>query len=609
MRLPRSRTPSGMKLSHVIPTDWRAYLGAVREHADRRIIFSFIAILTLGLMEGGGLIIMLPMLQAVGIESSGIPGSTSGIMGKIMAYGSMVSFHGLLGIFLCLIIGQTIARTVLTRVQTRLQVNFTHFLRDRLHRALTGADWSVFLQLRASDVVRAFTGEVNIAARGLANLTSLASTIITAMVQITAAFIIAPAITIAAISVGGLIVLMVRPLARRVREESNAGQTDRGALAANISDHIGGLKLAKSHAAEDRRAQAFEDISHIIGERQVRVSIFQTHSQAGFRLASSFALCLVLWYAVDLKGIQGAELAVIAVIFMRLVSRMMALQSTTQRMAYVFPAYQATEELREKWLAAAEVPADLTAPALTLQHQLRLTEVTYRYPKSDRAALINVSLVMTAGKTTALCGHSGAGKSTLADLVLGLIPPTTGLVTVDHTSLDGSAIRAWRRSVAYVPQDVFLLNDTIRENLLWLSPKASEAQLWSALENAAADDLVRRLPQGLETIVGERGVRLSGGERQRIALARALLRQPSLLVLDEATSALDNTNEQLIKDAIDRLHGTMTILIIAHRLSTIRHADQIAVVNDGQIVQSGTWAELAAKENDAFARMISNAAI
>lgn len=598
-----------MKLFSLVPCEWRAYLSAIREHADRRIMLSFLAIMALGMMEVSGLIILLPMLQTMGIESRGISDSTSGILGQIQQYQTHISFLGLLGIFLGLVIGQTLARTTLARLQARLQANFTTFLRHRLHRALTGADWSVFLQLRSSDVVRAFTGEVNMAAAGLSSLTSLASSIVLATVQITAALIIAPSITITAIIVGGAIVLIVRPFARRVREESRSGQTDRGALAANITDHVGGLKLAKSHGAEDRSAQSFQDISFNLGERQVRVAVLQSRSQAAFRLISGFALCLVLWYAVEQVGIRGAELAVMAVIFMRLVSRMMAIQSATQRMAHVFPAYGATEELRQKWIASAEEPADLNTPALTLEHQLTINRVTYHYPNSERAALSDTSLILTAGRTTALCGHSGAGKSTLADLVLGLIPPTTGQVIVDSTPLEGSAIRAWRQSVAYVPQDVFLLNDTIRENLLWLSPDASEAELWNALENAVADDLVRRLPQGLDTVVGERGVRLSGGERQRIALARALLRKPSLLVLDEATSALDNNNERLIKDAIDRLHGTMTILIIAHRLSTIRHADQIVVLNEGRVAQSGAWAELAANESGPFAEMISTAAI
>ena len=402
---------------------------------------------------------------------------------------------------------------------------------------------------------------------------------------------------------------MVRPFARRVRAESHSGQIDRGSLAANISDHVDGLKLAKSHGAEDRRAQTFQDISQNLGERQVRVAILQSHSQAAFRLFSGFALCVILWYAVSHLGIKGAELAVIAIIFMRLVSRMMAIQSNFQRMALVLPAYLATEELRQKWIASAEERDDLNTPALTLQSHLTLHQVTYHYPKSNRAALTEISLTLTAGKTTALCGHSGAGKSTLADLILGLIPPSQGQITVDDIPLEGHTIRPWRRSVAYVPQDVFLLNDTIRENLLWLSPDAEESELWTALENASADDLVRRLPQGLDTVVGDRGVRLSGGERQRLALARALLRQPSLLVLDEATSALDNANERLIKNAIDQLHGTMTILVIAHRLSTIRHADQIAVLNEGKIIQSGTWEELAHQESGPFARMIATATI
>ena len=598
-----------MDFSRLVSADWRSYLNAVREHADKRIFLGFIAILIIGLMEGGGLMVLLPMLQTVGIESGHQSGSPSGLINKIQEYGSQVPLVGLLGIFLSLIIGQTLAKTVLNRILTRLQVDFTYFLRDRLHHALTGADWSVFLQLRGSDVIRAFTNEVNLAAMGLLNLTSLGSSVILAAVQIGAAFLIAPTVTIAAVIVGTVIVVLLLPLARRVREESLAGQIDRGALAANITDHVGGLKLAKSHGAENRRAQSFQDISRAVGERQLRITIFQTRSQAVFRLVSAFTLCLVVWYAIAWEGIHGAELAIMAVIFMRLVGRMMAIQQIAQSMVHVFPAFQATEELRHKWLTASEDPAITDAAPLPLLHQIVIHEVTYRYPESKLAALQGISLAIKAGQTTAVCGPSGGGKSTLADLVLGLIPPTEGEINVDGIPLTGSAIHTWRRAVAYVPQDVFLLNDTIRENLLWLSPHSDEADLWTALEQAAITDLVRKLPLGLDTPVGDRGVRLSGGERQRLALARALLRKPTLLVLDEATSSLDNANERLINDAIDLLRGSMTIIIIAHRLSTIRHADQIAVINSGRIVQSGNWDELAADASGLFANMISVAEI
>lgn len=590
-------------------SDWRAYLGTVREYADRRILFTFAAILLLGLMEGGGLVILLPMLQVVGIESSGPPGPAGDVIAIIQEFTSRIPFPILLGFFLLVIAGQTAAKTWLAHLSTRLQVDFTYFLRDRLHRALIGAGWSVFLQLRSSDVVRAFTGEVNVAAMGLVILISLASGLIQTTVHITAALFIAPTVTLIALGVGTLILIIVRPLRLRVRAESEAGQTDRGALAANITDHVGGLKLAKSHAAEDRRAQSFREISTSISERQVKVSLLQSHSRAWFSLGSATALCTVLWFAVEHQQVHGAELAIMAVIFMRLVGRIMSLQSNVQRLAFVFPAYRATEDLRARWLASAEPLADPDAPAPILRRQITLHHLSYCYPKSDRAALTGLSLAIEAGKTTALCGPSGAGKSTLADLVLGLIQPTEGRVTIDEAPLDGGTLRAWRRSVAYVPQDVFLFNDTVRENLLWLSPHATESDLWGALENAAAASLVRRLPQGLDTVVGDRGVRLSGGERQRLALARALLRQPSLLILDEATSALDHANEQLIRAAIERLHGTMTILIIAHRLSTIRHADQIVVLEEGHLVQSGTWNELVADKTKPFARMAADAAI
>jgi ATP-binding cassette subfamily C protein len=148
-----------------------------------------------------------------------------------------------------------------------------------------------------------------------------------------------------------------------------------------------------------------------------------------------------------------------------------------------------------------------------------------------------------------------------------------------------------------VPQETFLFHDTVRANLLWTRPQASDEELWQILRLAAADQFVAELPDSLDTVVGDRGVRLSGGERQRLALARALLRHPSLLLLDEATSALDNENERRIQQALDELHGELSIVVIAHRLSTIRHADQIVVIDNGRVVESGSWDELVARQD------------
>ena len=197
----------------------------------------------------------------------------------------------------------------------------------------------------------------------------------------------------------------------------------------------------------------------------------------------------------------------------------------------------------------------------------------------------DANVVIPARSMTAIVGPSGAGKSTMADLLLGLLSPEQGMVSIDGQPLTGEHLHRWRRSVGYVPQDTFLFHDTIRSNLLWALPNAKEADLWSALRLAAADAFVSRIPGGLDAVVGDRGIRLSGGERQRIALARALLRKPSLLLLDEATSALDSENERQIQQAINQLHGELTIVVIAHRSSTILRADKIVTLSEGRIVK------------------------
>lgn len=567
-------------------------------------------VVMLGILEGCGMMMFIPLLRSVGLNTGrSMLGSEFKFLGNVRELVSSMPLGGLLAMLFVFVTGQALLRMILARLNVRLVADFTHYLRDRLHQALVAADWAVFLRLRGADVVRILTQEVNVAAQGLDGLTSAATVAAQLAVLSLIAFIISPTVTLIALVVTVLSLLVMNRFSKRVHEENNASISGRGALAANISGHLGGLKLAKSHAAESRPAESFKGISEELGDRRVSIIGVQSKMTATLTIGAAFALCLMVWVAVEKQEIQGGQLAFIAIIGIRFVSRLNALQAVIHRLSAVIPAFQETEKLRRKWQRAAEPESIEDSIAINLETALVLDHVTYRYPGSKKDALSNLTLNIPSHSTTALCGHSGAGKSTLADLTLGLIPPTDGSIAIDGVKLEGSAIRNWRRSVAYVPQDVFLLHDTLRENLLWLSPEATEEDMWAALENAVIDDFVRQLPDGLDTVVGERGVRLSGGERQRIALARALLRKPTLMVLDEATSSLDNTNERLIKDAIDRLRGSMTILIIAHRLSTIRHADQIAVLNEGRVVQLGSWKELAEAESETFAQMITTAAI
>jgi ATP-binding cassette subfamily C protein len=299
-----------------------------------------------------------------------------------------------------------------------------------------------------------------------------------------------------------------------------------------------------------------------------------------------------------------SELLVLAFIFMRLVPQINGVQRDVQIAAQSLPALEDLAAFTESCECAGEPLAGAGHQRASIGIGVVFERVSFTYPGTGPEVLHDVSLEIPSRSTTALVGVSGAGKTTLADLAIGLIAPTSGSVLVDGKPISGVSLRRWRNAVAMVPQDPFLFHDTIRANLLWGRPDADEDDLWAALGLAAASDFVAALGDGLDTVVGDRGTRLSGGERQRLALARALLRRPELLVLDEATSSLDTEHELVIRTALAGLRGELTIIVIAHRLSTVSHADRIVVVDDGRVVEAGTWDELSLREQGRLRALI-----
>jgi ATP-binding cassette subfamily B protein len=244
-----------------------------------------------------------------------------------------------------------------------------------------------------------------------------------------------------------------------------------------------------------------------------------------------------------------------------------------------------------------EEPADpVSVDPQRIAGHLRFEDVTFSYGGSDTAAVAGVSLDVPAGTTLALVGETGSGKSTLASLIARLYDPDAGRVTIDGIDIRKFRLEDLASIVGVVSQETYLLHTTVRENLRYANPGATDEELVEAAKAAQIHDLISRLPEGYDTMVGSRGYRFSGGEKQRIAIARTLLRDPRILVLDEATSALDNETERAVQRAFDELSQGRTTVTIAHRLSTIRDADQIAVVDHGRIVESGTHDGLVASE-------------
>ena len=299
---------------------------------------------------------------------------------------------------------------------------------------------------------------------------------------------------------------------------------------------------------------------------------------------------------------QQEQLLLIILIFSRLWPTFTGIQGNLENISATIPAFQTILKVEEESARAKELSDYSTDHSILLKQGIECRNVFFKYNKEETGyTLKNIHLSIPANKMTAIVGPSGAGKSTLIDILMSLMTPDKGELLRDGKSVSKDAIFSLRQSISYVSQDPFLFNESIKMNLQMVDPNATEEQLWEALEFSAAADFVRKLPQGLDTLIGDRGIRLSGGERQRLVLARAILRKPSILILDEATSALDTENEAKIQRAIERLKGTMTIIVIAHRLSTIHKADQVIVMDQGEIIQVGDYNQLAKEKEGCLA--------
>ncbi|MBR5359495.1 MAG: ATP-binding cassette domain-containing protein, partial [Lachnospiraceae bacterium] len=225
-----------------------------------------------------------------------------------------------------------------------------------------------------------------------------------------------------------------------------------------------------------------------------------------------------------------------------------------------------------------------TVDTIEFQRDIKVCDISWKYPEGKDNVINGLSITINKGEAVGIIGESGSGKSTLADILLRLYRPQDGAVMVDDINLD-SIPRAWSKMIGYVPQMVFLVDDTIRENVIFGADDPDDDKVWAALEKASLASFVRGLPEGLDTVVGERGIKFSGGQRQRVAIARALYADPQIMILDEATSALDNETEEAVMEAIDSLAGTMTLIIIAHRLTTLKSCNRIFEITGGKAVE------------------------
>ena len=581
-----------------------AFLTQLSQALGYRLALAAGVAVGLALAEGTGLLLLVPLLSSIGLTVE--EGPTSGLAATIgwafSAVGLQPSLPAVLVVFLAVSVLHGALYRAHLLLNPSLEQQFSTALRTRLYSAIVSARWSFLVGRRSTDLVHATTAEIDRISTAAYQLLTLLSGLAVSAVYVAIALRLSFWLTILVALAG---VAMLWTLRGRTRRSADTGaeytNTNR-ALFHMASESIAGLKVAKSVGAEARDIAIFNRLARQRADGYLALLRSFAQSKMRLDLSSAVLICVLLLVAVEGLALKGAGLLVLLFVFARIMPRAMALQESAQMFVTGLPAFSSVMQLIDQCEAEAEIVGAGGSSRIGVGHSVRFESVSYRYTADGPLVLDDVSVQIPAGRTTAIVGPSGAGKSTLADLLIGLLRPQSGTIAIDGHPLVEADGGAWRRSIGYVPQDSFLLHDTIRANLAWARPDASEAAMWDALARASAAEFVRSRTEGLDAVVGDRGVRLSGGERQRLALARALLIEPTVLVLDEATSALDSLNERQILAAVDGLKGHVTVVVITHRLSSILDADVIYVLDQGRLVETGTWDALSAR-GGVFARL------
>jgi len=527
--------------------------------------------------EGGGVLLLVPLLDLLGLD-----GRSNAAPPLAREVGHALGVEGALFLYIALMSAISVAIYGRTILSAALNYDYAQRLRRQLHEAVISMEWRAFARQNQANLVHALTTEVSQCGFGVDQLLRSLAYATQLPALLVAALSLSVPFTAVALLVTFMFAVALRPLNRKAYELAGQLRLSHQQMNSTVVEGLAGLRVLKMLCAE----RAYIEDAHLRSEvlRNAQLAQSRAYAIAGRAqvLLTAVVATMGLWVGLQVMHLPLPRLLVLLVIFGRIASSASAMQDNWRSVLRILPVHQSIQRLLVNCRSNAE---PTTAPTLRrLKHHISFSSVDYRHEDRGPPVLRNLNFVIPALTTTALVGPSGAGKSTIADLIMGLLTPMNGSILIDDQPLDRTGRIAWRSRIGYVPQDPFLFHDTVRANLLLARPEASEEQLRTVLDLAAAN-FVHQLPAGLETIAGDRGTRLSGGERQRIVLARALLQEPDLLVLDEATSALDEDTERRVLAALKALHGRMTVLVIAHRPSSIAMADQVISLDAGHIIR------------------------
>lgn len=549
------------------------------------------------------------MIDPQAIRAAGLDSAADFIADIDTETGIIVGSSLLLAVF--------VVKTALLVLNFRYQVNFVSARRidiaGRLIRAYMRAPYAFHLSRNTSELLRNIDREAEVIAYSvLAPLLEVTTRLVIVLAVLVFLFAVDPLVTVYwALLFGACGYVGTRLMGRKLKNAGLAEQRERQRFLQALNQAFGTVKearvLNRESYFENRGIEALRGITEAMQFRLFSGKIIAPLTEL-IAVAGLLSLAALLMFSGRPADSIVVTLSLFVVGLVRLREAINAslyhLAGLRYNLVSVVPVAADLDRLEKEATPAPALGRPAPRRERILQDSIELRDLWHRYEDQDSPAIRDVNLQIPRGSVVGFVGGTGAGKSTLIDIILGLMPPERGQVLVDGRDIWAEGPAQWQSVIGYVPQSIFLMDDTVRRNIvLGLEDhEVDETALWRAVQRAQLEPFVARQRDGLDTVVGERGVRISGGERQRIGIARALYHDPEVLVLDEATSALDNETERAVVNAVQAVRGDRTIIMIAHRLTTVRNCDTLHFMEDGQIVTTGRYDELQA-QNPAFRLM------
>lgn len=516
---------------------------------------------------------------------------------------ALINQHGastalmLLGVYLIIMtLLKTLSAFLASASLVPIRTGILRDIRNSIYRKITSLHLGYFSHEKKGDIISRITNDVvEVEASIISSLETIFKNPIMILLYLIVLFTMSWRLTIFVLILLPISGLLIGRIGKSLKRKSLLGQQLSGELIAQIEETLGGLRVVKAFNAESKLNQRFQSLNETIRHtfNRIHIRYFLAHPISEF--LGTAVIAILLWYGGYLilsgnGGITAPEFIYYLVIFYSIINPFKELS----RAGYSIQKGLASLQRIDAVLNAENKIIETTNPQIinSFNNEIRFNNVSFKY--QDEWVLKNINLTIPKGQTVALVGQSGSGKSTLVDLIPRFYDTIEGSITIDGIDIRNLSTHNLRHLMGNVNQEAILFNDTIYNNITFGVESATQAEVEHAARIANAHDFIMATPDGYQTNIGDRGSRLSGGQRQRISIARAILKNPPILILDEATSALDTESERLVQEAIEQLMLNRTAIVIAHRLSTIKSADLICVLHEGQIIEQGTHEQLIA---------------